>query len=165
MRSAGSRLTETVVAGGPTGGATALPTLTLSASGLPVLSTGAVVVAGTVQVWPGWSVPEKSVAPPFSLTWSHTAAVAVDRGRVALGEPRSVGGRRKRLPVGFLDALEMAARDAGLRGDIVEAEAFLLTRGAQALPDGGDVRFDQFFVHRLASRLDPHSCLKAARRV
>src|SRR5256885_6658446 len=40
-RSGPSRLTSvTVVAGGPTGGATALPTLILSASGLPVLSTG-----------------------------------------------------------------------------------------------------------------------------
>ena len=47
-RSAGSRLTfVTVVAGGPTGGAIALPTLILSASGLPVLSTGAAAVGGT----------------------------------------------------------------------------------------------------------------------
>ena len=48
-RLAGSRLTsETVVAGGPTGGATALPTVIFNASGLPVLSTGATAFAGTV---------------------------------------------------------------------------------------------------------------------
>jgi len=48
-KSAGSRLTlDTVVAGGPTGPVTALPTLIDSASGLPVLSTGAVAVAGTL---------------------------------------------------------------------------------------------------------------------
>ena len=48
-RSAGSRLTfDTVVAGGPIGPATWLPTLILSASGLPVLSTGAVAFDGTV---------------------------------------------------------------------------------------------------------------------
>src|SRR5438445_577093 len=42
-RSAGRRLTlVTVVAGGATGGATVLPTLIRSASGFPVLSTGAV---------------------------------------------------------------------------------------------------------------------------
>ena len=37
----------TVVAGGPTGAAMALPTVILSASGLPVLSTGALAVGGT----------------------------------------------------------------------------------------------------------------------
>ena len=48
-KSAGSRLTlDTVVAIGPTGRAVASPTLIDSASGLPVLSTGAVAVAGTV---------------------------------------------------------------------------------------------------------------------
>lgn len=48
MRSTGNRLTfETVVAGGPTGGATELPTVTLSASGLPVLRRGAFALAGT----------------------------------------------------------------------------------------------------------------------
>src|SRR5678815_4463475 len=48
-RSAGSRLTSLIrVAAGPTGGATAVPTVTRSASGLPVFSTGAVAVAGTV---------------------------------------------------------------------------------------------------------------------
>jgi hypothetical protein len=47
-KSAGMRLTfETVVAGGPTGGATVLPTVILSASGLPVFNIGAVAVAGT----------------------------------------------------------------------------------------------------------------------
>ena len=47
-RSAGNRLTlDTVVAAGPTGPAVAVPTLIDSASGLPVLSTGAVAVAGT----------------------------------------------------------------------------------------------------------------------
>ena len=47
-RLAGSRLTsETVVAGGPTGGATALPTVIFKASALPVLSTGATAFAGT----------------------------------------------------------------------------------------------------------------------
>src|SRR5439155_19479640 len=41
-RSAGRRLTSlTVVAGGPTGGAIALPTVIRSPSGLPVLTTGA----------------------------------------------------------------------------------------------------------------------------
>jgi hypothetical protein len=35
------------LAGGPTGGATWLPTLIVSASGLPVFSTGAVAAAGT----------------------------------------------------------------------------------------------------------------------
>ena len=49
MRSAATRLTlEIVVAGGPTGGATAVPTLMRSASGLPVFNTGAVAVVGTV---------------------------------------------------------------------------------------------------------------------
>src|SRR5690348_2985281 len=48
-RSAGSRLTlETVVAAGPTGGATVVPTVALRASGLPVLRIGAVAFAGTV---------------------------------------------------------------------------------------------------------------------
>src|SRR5579864_9299444 len=48
-RSAGSRLTfETIVAAGPTAGAMLVPTVTLRASGLPVLSTGAVAFAGTV---------------------------------------------------------------------------------------------------------------------
>jgi hypothetical protein len=56
----------TVVAGGPTGGATWLPTVTFSASGFPVLSSGAVAVGGTAKVWPGWSMPENSVAPPLS---------------------------------------------------------------------------------------------------
>ena len=47
-RLAGSRLTsETVVAGGPTGGATTLPTVIFKASALPVLSTGATAFAGT----------------------------------------------------------------------------------------------------------------------
>ena len=49
IRSAGSRLTfETVVAAGPTAGAMLVPTVILRASGLPVLSTGAVAFAGTV---------------------------------------------------------------------------------------------------------------------
>jgi hypothetical protein len=48
-RLAGSRLTsETVVAAGPTGPAVVVPTVIFSASGFPVLSTGAVAVAGTV---------------------------------------------------------------------------------------------------------------------
>ena len=48
-RSAASRLTlDTVVAAGPTGPATAFPTVIFSASGLPVFSTGAVALAGTV---------------------------------------------------------------------------------------------------------------------
>jgi hypothetical protein len=47
-RLAASRLTsDTVAAGGPTGGATALPTVIFKASGLPVLSTGATAFAGT----------------------------------------------------------------------------------------------------------------------
>src|SRR5438128_1927475 len=47
-RSAASRLTlATVVAGGPTGGVILLPTLILSASGLPVLSIGAAALGGT----------------------------------------------------------------------------------------------------------------------
>jgi hypothetical protein len=37
----------TIVAGGPTGGRIRLPTDTLIASGLPVLSSGAVAVGGT----------------------------------------------------------------------------------------------------------------------
>jgi hypothetical protein len=48
----------TVVAGGPTGGATELPTVILSASGLPVLSTGAVAVGGTVKLWFGTIIAE-----------------------------------------------------------------------------------------------------------
>jgi hypothetical protein len=49
MRSAGSKLTfDTVVAAGPTGPTTWLPTLIVSASGLPVFSTGEVALAGTV---------------------------------------------------------------------------------------------------------------------
>jgi hypothetical protein len=86
-RSAGSRLTSrTVVEGGPTGGATAVPTVILSASALPVFSTGAVALGGTVKVCPGCNMPEKSVAPPLSLTWIQTASVA-DRttGPCAIG--------------------------------------------------------------------------------
>jgi hypothetical protein len=48
IKSAGNRLTLfTVVAAGPTGGATELPTVILSASGFPVFKTGAVAVCGT----------------------------------------------------------------------------------------------------------------------
>jgi len=68
-RSAGSKLTSrTVVEGGPTGGTTVFPTVILSASALPVFSSGAVAVGGTVNVCPGCNIPEKRVAPPFSLT-------------------------------------------------------------------------------------------------
>ena len=49
IRSAPLRLTfEAIFPGGPTGGATAEPTLIRSASGLPALSSGAVAVSGTV---------------------------------------------------------------------------------------------------------------------
>src|SRR5207302_3855392 len=47
-RSAGSRLAVVTLPGGPTGGASVEPTVTLSASGLPALSSGAVAVVGTV---------------------------------------------------------------------------------------------------------------------
>jgi hypothetical protein len=45
---AGARLTVVTFPGGPTGGAAAPPTVTVSASGLPALSIGAVAVDGTV---------------------------------------------------------------------------------------------------------------------
>ena len=101
IRSAGSRLTLlTVVAGGPTGGATELPTVILSASGLPVLSTGAVAVGGTGKLWPGTIIAEYKIAPPFSLIWSHTGWVAVTvtpccgAGAGAWGAGRGRWGRR-----------------------------------------------------------------------
>ena len=53
-KSAGSKLTSaTLVAGGPTAGAMVLPTVILSASGLPVFSNGAAAVDGTAKVCPG----------------------------------------------------------------------------------------------------------------
>jgi hypothetical protein len=50
----------------------------------------------------------------------------------------------------------MALRDSRLRGDILEAEALLLARGAKALADCRDFGLDQFFVHRLALKRSPH---------
>ena len=91
-RSAASKLTfETVVAAGPTAAATVLPTVIFRASALPVFRTGAVAVAGTAYVCPGWSIPEKRVAPPFSLTCSHTGAVAVSTTGPCAGAGAAAG--------------------------------------------------------------------------
>jgi hypothetical protein len=49
----------------------------------------------------------------------------------------------------------MALRDSRLRGDILEAEALLLARGAKALADCGNFGLDLFFVHRLALETQP----------
>ena len=58
------------------------------------------------------------------------SAVEPDRRRVALGKAGGVGRRGKRIPIGRLNAFEMAARNPRLRGDVLEAEALLLARGA-----------------------------------
>ena len=47
ISAAGARLTVVTFPGGPTGGAVEAPTVTVSASGLPALSIGAVAVGGT----------------------------------------------------------------------------------------------------------------------
>ena len=77
IRSGPSRLTlRTVVAAGPTGGASAVPTEMRRASGLPVVSLGAVAVAGTSKLCPASSTPALSVVAP-SLTWIQTGSLAV----------------------------------------------------------------------------------------
>src|SRR6185437_2567419 len=77
IKSAGLRLTfEVTLPGGPTGGATAAPTVTLRASGLPALSKGAVAVVGTVNDCPWFIMPSNRVLP-WSVTWIHAGAIAV----------------------------------------------------------------------------------------
>jgi hypothetical protein len=49
-----------------------------------------------------------------------------------------------------LDAFEVALRNPRLGRDVLEAQLFLLARGAQPLADRRNVRFDQLLVHRLA---------------
>src|SRR5205814_6605495 len=93
-------------------------------------------------------------------------AVEADDRRVTLGEPDRVGRRGECVPMRVLNTFEVAPRNSSLRGDILEADARFLARGAQPLADRWDVRFDQLFVHRLAFpfRAAPACVVRGLRR-
>src|SRR4249919_306991 len=113
IRSAAFRLTpDTVLPGAPTAGTWVDPTMILSASGLPVVSTGAAAVAGTSKLSPGLSWPIFNVVEP-SLTWSHTASVAVSTTGPAAAGATGGGGAGAAFSAGAVTLGASATASSG----------------------------------------------------
>ena len=74
-------------------------------------------------------------------------AIEADGAGIALGEADGVGRRRKPFPIARLEAFEVAARDSGLRRQILEAEPLLLARRAKPLADRRKTGQLSLFVH------------------
>src|SRR6188508_1621781 len=102
IRSGPARLMrETFLPAGPTVGASAVPTEMRSASGLPVVRTGAFALAGTSKLWPAWSTPSLRTAAP-SLTEIQTGSLAVrTTGPVAAGCGAAAGTDAASPATGF----------------------------------------------------------------
>ena len=91
----------------------------------------------------GLAVSNRLAAHLRAKVVADLGPVEADRAGIALGKADRVGRRRQARPVAGFEILQMAKRNPRLRGDVVERQLLLFTRGAQAVADRR--RLDEFF--------------------
>ena len=97
--------------------------------------------------------PPARAADPLAQLACDLGAVEPDRIGIIAREADRIGRGRQRVPFLALDILEVADRDSGAVGDVVEAHALRLAREAEPLADREYLELGLLVLHHLAFSL------------